>query len=146
MKHVAMLSVFGILCLTACVSTSRNKNDAGQLSGAWSCVSATIDGKTLPPDTVASLRLTLTENQYKTQKGTETLFESTYSVDPSKSPKQINMIGTEGDLAGKEAHGIYSLEGDILRICYTMPDSPRPDNFESAPGSKAYLIVWRRDR
>ena len=54
------------------------------------------------------------------------------------------MVGTEGDLAGKEAEGIYSLEGDVLRICYVMPDFPRPEGFESAMGSKAFLVVWKR--
>jgi len=54
------------------------------------------------------------------------------------------MVGTEGDLAGKEAEGIYSLEGDVLRICYVMPGLPRPEGFESAMGSKAFLVVWKR--
>jgi uncharacterized protein (TIGR03067 family) len=86
----------------------------------------------------------MTRNRYKTEKGAEVLFDSTYTVDASKSPKQINMIGTEGDLAGKEAQGIYSLEGEILRICYVMPGLPRPATFESPTGSKAFLVTWQR--
>src|SRR5258705_6089102 len=119
-------------------------NNTDDLEGSWSCLSAMVDGKALPAETTALLHLTLTQNRYKTEKGSEVLFDSTYTVDASKNPKQINMIGTEGALAGKEAQGIYSLEGDILRICYVMPGLPRPETFESPASSKAFLVTWKR--
>ena len=103
-----------------------------------------MDGKPIATETTDLLRLTLTQNNYKTEKGSEVLFNSSYTIDPTKIPKQINMLATEGELAGKEAMGIYSLEGDILRMCYTMPGLGRPENFESAAGSKAFLVVWKR--
>jgi hypothetical protein len=55
------------------------------------------------------------------------------------------MVGTEEDLAGKEAQGIFAVEGDRLEICYTMPGLMRPTKFESPAGSKAYWIVWKRE-
>lgn len=116
------------------------------LQGTWSCVSATVDGRALPPETVAKLRLTLTETRYKTEKGEELLFDSTYNVDASVSPRQINMVGTEGELAGKEAQGIYAVNGDELRICYRMPGLGRPIAFESSPGSKSHFVTWKRKR
>src|SRR5262245_26768510 len=94
---------------------------AENLRGTWTCLSATVDGKPLPKETTDLLRLTLTENRYKTEKGSQVLFDSSYTIDPSASPKRINMLGTEGDMAGKEGLGIYSLEEGILRICYVMP-------------------------
>jgi len=116
------------------------------LEGQWNCVSATVNGKPLSDSTVSRLRLTLTKEHYKTEKGSEVLFDSTYSTDSKTNPKQITMIGTEGDLEGKEAQGIYALEGETLRICYTMPGHARPKAFESNPGSEAYLIVWKRQK
>lgn len=117
-----------------------------KLEGKWQCVSAISDGSPLPEQTVKALLLTLTRDRYKTEKDSQVLFDSTYTVNPFKNPKHIAMVGTEGDLAGKEALGIYSLEGDILRMCYTMPDGKRPETFESKAGSKAFLIVWRREK
>jgi len=119
-------------------------NSTDNLSGTWSCLSATVDGKPLPKETTDLLRLTLTQNRYKTEKGLEVLFDSAYTIDPAKDPKQINMVGTEGDLAGKEAQGIYAVNGDLLQICYVMPGLPRPETFESPTGSKAFLVTWRR--
>jgi uncharacterized protein (TIGR03067 family) len=145
MKLIALVCAVGNLAfLCACTGINHAMNEINQLTGAWSCVSATVDGRPLPKETTDLLRLTLTQNRYKTEKGSEVLFDSTYTIDPSKNPKQISMIGTEGDLAGKEAPGIYSLEADVLRICYVMPGLPRPEAFESAPGSKAFLVTWKR--
>ena len=146
MKLIVLLcAVGGLVCLSACVRTNRyHMNSTDNLGGTWSCLSATVDGKPLGKETTDSLRLTLTQNRYKTEMGSEVLFESTYTIDATKRPKQIEMVGTEGDLAGREAQGIYSVEGDVLRICYVMPGLPRPEGFESAPGSKAFLVVWKR--
>src|SRR5438874_10681608 len=140
MKFIALLCAVGnIGFLCACTRTIHHMNNTDNLSGTWSCVSATVDGKPLAKETTDLLQLTLTQNRYKTEKGSEILFDSTYTIDPSKNPGQITMIGTEGDLAGKEAPGIYSLDGDILRICYVMPGLRRPEKFESPTGSQIFL-------
>jgi len=145
MKLITLLCAVGNLAfLGACTTTNDHMNNTDSLSGKWSCLSATADGKPLPTEITDLLRLTLTQNRYKTEKGSEILFDSTYTIDPSKNPREINMIGTEGDLAGKEAPGIYSLDGDILRICYVMPGLRRPEKFESPTGSQIFLVTWRR--
>ena len=143
MNLIYFVAVLAVLLFVACAAEpSRHSKD--DLVGKWTCVSATVDGKPLPDETVRLLRLTLTSDRYKTEKGTDVLFDSTYSLDSTTNPKQINMVGTEGALRGKEAHGIYLLEGDTLRICYTMPGEQRPQAFQSVAGSKAYLILWKR--
>lgn len=114
------------------------------LVGSWTCVSATIDGRPLAGETAKELRLTLTADRYKTERGEQVLFDSTYKVDATKSPAQIDMIGTEGDLKGKAALGILKLDGDLLTMCYVMPGKERPTAFESPPNSVATLIVWKR--
>jgi hypothetical protein len=128
-------------------ATSLIADDADarkQLAGSWTCASATIDGTPLAAETAKVLTLTLTADRFKTQRGEQVLFDSTYTVDAAKEPKQIDMIGTEGELKGKPALGIYKLDGDRLTLCYTMPGSERPAKFESAPKSGVYLIEWQR--
>jgi len=131
-----------LLLLTGC--STEHRSAATALAGNWDCTSAAVDGKALPEATVKKLRLTLTETQYRTEKGDEVLFDSTYTVDPSTNPKQINMVGTEGELNGKQAPGIYSLEADVLTLCYTMPGRPRPMRFESPTNSGVFLMTWKR--
>jgi uncharacterized protein (TIGR03067 family) len=120
------------------------KADPDKLAGTWSCVSAVNDGKAIAEATVKQLRLTMTKDRYKTERGEDVLFDSTYTIDAAKDPKQINMFGTEGENKGKAAQGIYALDGDTLKICYTMPGKDRPTTFESKPGSAATLVIWKR--
>ena len=134
-----------ILVIAGCTTSPRSMTTTDRLEGQWQCVSAVVDGAPLPEQTVQALRLTITQDRYKTEKAGQVLFDSTYRVDPRMTPKQIAMLGTEGELAGKEALGIYSLEGDLLRIGYTMPGGKRPESFESQAGSKVFLIVWKRN-
>jgi uncharacterized protein (TIGR03067 family) len=115
----------------------------GELDGVWTCESATINGRKLDEAVTASLKLTLRGNQYKTQRGDEVLFDSTYSIDTSMNPPHIDMVGI-GELAGKIGEGIYQLNEDRLTMCYAMPGQPRPTAFESKEGSNAQLMVWRR--
>jgi uncharacterized protein (TIGR03067 family) len=136
MKQIAFI----LLLLTGCATMNKES-----LTGTWKATSAVVNGKELSPKVVDSLRLTLTRDRYKTERADEVLFDSTYKTDTTKTPHQITMVGTEGDLTGKEAHGIYTLEADTLRICYALPGSPTPTNFASAPGSGAYLVVWKRE-
>ena len=131
---------------TSFLGCSMNKPfwSGHKLEGDWTCTYAVVDGKPVPDSKVQILRLTLTSKRYTTQMGPETLFDSTYTTDPTKSPKHIEMVGTEGAMRGKSALGIYELDDDKLTICYTMPGNPRPTEFESKLGSGAYLVTWKR--
>src|SRR5436305_14522967 len=88
-----------------------------QIIGSWKCVSATIDGRPLAGDTAGQLRLTMTPDRYKTERGDQVLFDSTYTIDTAKQPAQIDMVGTEGDLKGKVSHGYFMIVGDMITIC-----------------------------
>jgi uncharacterized protein (TIGR03067 family) len=122
-------------------------NDLEKLAGVWNCISATNDGKPVAEETVKKLHLTVTkEGRYKTELGTQVLFDSNCKVDPAKYPRNIDVIGTEGANKGKAAQGIYKLDGDTLTICYTMPGKERPKAFESQTGSGATLVVWKRGK
>jgi uncharacterized protein (TIGR03067 family) len=129
----------------AAIVNAGDEEEAARLDGTWSCASAINDGKPLPEETTKQLKLTLTAaGGFKTQLDERVLFDSTFKVDASKQPRQIDMIATEGDNKGQPGLGIYRLMGDTLTLCYTMPGKDRPKDFESQPGSAAYLIVWSR--
>jgi uncharacterized protein (TIGR03067 family) len=146
MKNRALIPLAAALILTVDARGDDKSNEDGEkLVGTWACASGVNDGKALGEETVQKVRLTLTKDGgYKTERGKQVLFDSTYKIDASKRPKHIDLIGTEGENVGKAAQGIYVLEGDTLKICYTMPGKERPKEFESTPGSGATLVVWKR--
>jgi uncharacterized protein (TIGR03067 family) len=118
-------------------------NSTDRLPGIWQALSAVVNGEAMPPRDVTTIRLTLTATRFTTSRGAETLFDSSYTSDATTSPKQIEMIGS-GDFEGQPALGIYALENEVLRLCYTMPGFQRPTDFASAPGSGAFLITLKR--
>jgi uncharacterized protein (TIGR03067 family) len=138
-----LTSFASAMFLTACADLAPAPGRDPRLVGDWACVSGPINGTSLSSETIHALSLVLTDTRYITRKGSETLFDSTYRVDRTKAPAQIFMLGTEGELAGKEAAGIYELTGDTLKICYAMPGDPPPLSFQQIP-AKAQLIIWRR--
>jgi uncharacterized protein (TIGR03067 family) len=147
MRISVLLASAITLLLTVVIRGDGMGNDLEKLAGIWTCVSATNDGKPVAEETVKKLRLTVTkEGGYKTERGDQVLFDSTCKIDPAKTPKQIDLIGTEGENKGKVAQGIYAMDGDRLTICYTMPGKERPRVFESKVGSAATLVVWKRGK
>jgi len=146
MRPAFLTSILAVIQFTAGSPSLGEINQMKTIQGNWICVSAVIDGKSLPEETTRQLRLTISEKRYKTEKSGEVLFDSTYSLNSSSNPMQIDLLGTEGNLAGKHGEGIYSVDGDILRICYTMPGQRRPKEFESPVNSKVYLVIWKRDQ
>ena len=143
-----------LLVLTTCWAAvwavsfcqAQEQGDKVKLAGIWTCSTAVIDGKPLAKEAAEALRLTLTADRYKTERGDQVLFDSTYTVDAAKNPKTIDMVGTEGNLKGQPALGIYKLDGDTLVICYVMPGKERPTAFESKPESGVYLVTWKRTK
>jgi uncharacterized protein (TIGR03067 family) len=141
-----LIATMTMLVVASASAAEKEATVASQMTGTWSCASATINGKLLSDSAVKKLHLTTTDTRYKTERRDEVLFDSTYRLDTTKAPVHINMVGTEGDLIGKEAQGIIAVEGDTLKICYTMPGKPRPVSFASATNSEAYLIIWKREK
>jgi RND family efflux transporter MFP subunit len=70
-------------------------------------------------------------------------------LDAAKQPKTITIAEStlDGRFArnAKEVFGIYKFDGDRLLIAYRQ-DGPRPETFESAPGSGVILLVLQRPK
>ena len=141
-----LIAILAMLVVASAGAAEKEIILASQMTGTWSCASATINGKPLSEPGVKNLHLTMTATRYKTERKDEVLFDSTYRLDTTHAPVHITLVGTEGDLIGKEARGIIIVEADTLKICYTMPGKARPISFASATNSEAYLIVWKREQ
>lgn len=83
---------------------------------------------------------------FKLVEGEKVLIRGTFSVDPSKTPKVMELVIAEGAGPDPEAkaHGIYELNGDELKWCVAEPGTDaRPDKFETK-GTTNVLIQLKR--
>jgi uncharacterized protein (TIGR03067 family) len=69
------------------------------------------------------------------------------SVDPVKSPKEIDLNFTKGDGGAAKGlfKGIYEIQDNTLKICLGS-DQARPTDLVSKEGSKAILMVFERKK
>jgi uncharacterized protein (TIGR03067 family) len=78
----------------------------------------------------------------RTQDRTQT---GTYKLDPTKTPGEIDLIPLEGPEKGLTMPGIYAIEGDTLKICFTGPQQVRPKEFKTIEDMPILMMVFQRD-
>jgi uncharacterized protein (TIGR03067 family) len=111
--------------------------DHEKIQGTWALVSAERNGKPLPDDVVRDIHLVFAGDKLITKvKDRET--EAVFMLDPSKTPKEIDL-----DMAGSIGKGIYQLDGESLKIAHGEVGDERPQEF-SKRGSTLRVLVLKR--
>jgi uncharacterized protein (TIGR03067 family) len=115
------------------------KADPTALKGKWEVVAAMFNG-----NESAGLRgrvLEFGDKEFSTYDGDKKGRTIGFSLDASTTPKQIDL--SRGN-DGAKALGIYSIDKDELKLCYSEPGAERPKKFESPAGDKVFLLVLKR--
>jgi uncharacterized protein (TIGR03067 family) len=142
-KIVAVLAV-GLLIAADDKKDDKDK-DAKKLEGTWAVVSLEREGQKAPDEQAKGVTVTFTADGKVTIKDPDKEeTKGTYKLDASKKVKEITLV--EGDTE-KTLYGIYKLDGDNLTICAidTSADE-RPTEFATKEGSKARLVVLKREK
>ncbi len=115
-----------------------------EFEGEWKLVSAVMDGKPMEESLVQWVRRVTSGNETRVLAGPQVMLEVVFTHDSSASPKTIDYLNTAGSNNGKSQLGIYKNESGILTFCLAAPGKPRPKTFESVPGDRRTLTVWRQ--
>ncbi len=129
---------------------SPAEDDLQALQGAWVTVKVVTDGtvefdmKEAPQGGPVS---TLTYNGHKwvLKLGDKELATGTSVLDPSKTPKYIDLTHESGPLKGETVLGIYKLVGDEYTACIAAVGKERPSEFSSKEGSGCRLVFSKRE-
>jgi len=149
---VALITVLAACCLSAAPErggagdkaadkAGDKVGDKERIQGTWKYVSVLEQGREerMPEEN----RLVITADMLKmVYPGEERGFR--YTIDPSKDPKEMDWIIEIDPGHPIRQLGIYSLEGDTLRICNTAAGKPRPTTFESKAGDFGGVWVLKR--
>ena len=112
--------------------------------GVWTFESVEAGGKKAPAEELKGLTLTFAGDKYTVKKGDEVIQVGRQKLDPSRSPKAIDVTITEGLNKGKSMLGIYEIDGDTLKVCFDEGGKKRPTEFKSAAGSETFVNVHKR--
>jgi uncharacterized protein (TIGR03067 family) len=124
------------------------KKDKDLLQGSWRAVSAEQAGKAQPD--VKEHLLTFEGDTFTIKRGDQLFVKGTFTLDPSKTPKVIDMKVTEGrreEDKGKEVHGIYELDKDTLKWCTAEPGGKdRPKAFATKEGTNHLFVTLKKEK
>jgi uncharacterized protein (TIGR03067 family) len=109
--------------------------------GEWVPVSGEVNGKEIPyGHGIDNGPVTFKGNTFK---GADTGPEGTFTIDPTKAPKQINFKAKEGNLEIKEL-GIYEFDGDSLKLCFSSRERPKEFSAKAGASPGRMLIVFKK--
>jgi uncharacterized protein (TIGR03067 family) len=121
------------------------KAELERFEGTWSFASIEIEGRPLPEDAFHEGKLVMKGNRFDSVTSRATS-HGVFQVDPTVTPKTIDVTLIEGAAPGTMHHGIYELEGDTYKICMGPEEKPRPTEFASKPGSGLGVQVLKREK
>ncbi len=122
----------------------QTKGDIARLQGAWKIVSLEMEGRAMAAGMLAGARMAI-QGDHFTSTGMGATYEGTIEVDASKTPRTFNLKFSAGPEKGNASLGIYELDGDTWRICFTGRGTERPQKFASEPGTGVALEILKRE-
>jgi len=128
---------------TLAVASAQPADDFKATAGKWAVAKATLGGKDFTKAFKGVELVLAPDGAYTLTIGGET-DKGTVKVDPTKTPKEMDILGKEGPNAGKTIKTIYKLDGDAMTVCYELGDGPRPTAFESKAGTMQFLAEYKR--
>jgi uncharacterized protein (TIGR03067 family) len=133
------------LILVAADDKDEVKKEFERFQGTWAFESVTVEGEAAPAESLKGAKLVIKGDKFTAHEGKEVL-HGTFTVDPGKNPKTLDVTFSDGPDKGKTMHGIYELTGDTYKVCIGMPGKERPKEFASKKGSGHVLEVLKREK
>jgi uncharacterized protein (TIGR03067 family) len=147
----ALVSLSCALGLVISFGSSARADDRGDLDkefkkfqGVWTFASVEAGGKKAPADQLKGATITFAGDKFTVKKGDEVIQAGTQKLDPSRSPRTIDVTMTEGLNKGAVMLGIYEIDGDTLTVCFDEAGKKRPTEFKSPAGSATFVNVHKR--
>jgi uncharacterized protein (TIGR03067 family) len=140
--HVLVMLAAGCSGAGPSAPDTAVKEDMQKLQGRWNVTSIEVNGARVPADKIGDPGAVIEGDRYAIHD-----FRLTITIDPTKTPKAIDMVGKEGNGKPLSMIGIFELDGDTLRICFAKPgQKQRPTTFETKANPGASLVVYQRQK
>ena len=139
MRFPTYASLAGSMMLvTGLVNARAADPDQEKLQGKWNIESFDYNGTAVEVMKQA-VREFKGDKYSLTPKSGEAINGEIKAIDSIKKPKTIDL-----DVNGQTLKGIYEVDGDTLRLCYSLNNPERPTEFASKPDSGIVLVVHKR--
>jgi uncharacterized protein (TIGR03067 family) len=141
-----ILPVLSVFCLLFPVQPDPQsdalKEELKRLQGTWQIELQDEDGKKLADDDLKGRTITFGKTLFLVRHQQAMVQIGKLKIDPARDPKTINAVIEKGTHEGDILPGIYSLDGDTLKICLSTDGDSRPKEIKAGP--KLLLLVCKR--
>jgi len=121
------------------------QSELKRFEATWHFVSIEIEGRLVPEEAFKEDTLVLKGKQFSsTIQGKTT--NGVFKIDPTVTPKTIDITLTDAPGKDKTMKGIYELEGDAQKICVAAPGKARPTEFVSKPNGAQIIQVLKKEK
>ena len=120
------------------------KKDLAQLQGEWTMISGSANGESMSAEMRKEMKRLCKGDEITVMMGEQVFLKAKLTLDPTKNPKTIDYEMTEGFTKGKKQLGIYEINGDTFKACFSSPGSERPTEFKAGEGLT--LSEWKRKK
>jgi uncharacterized protein (TIGR03067 family) len=144
------LNVAGFLFLGIALAASAGplddliERDQQRLEGTWKVIAVEAEGTPIPAREFRDLQLTFKDGKFTARRGDEEPQVGAYTINPGKNPREMDIDRTDGPAKGQKQVAVYSLAGNILKICSCEADNPRPKGFDTRDKPGHTLMTLRR--
>ena len=124
------------------------KKELARLEGGWQATSLEYDGKA-HEEVAKQLRLVFKGDAVEVEAGEQVRKEYgklTVKIDPTTTPKIMDITVAAGEQKDAALEGIYELKGDELKLCVRVIGTGRPAEFAAPEGANIALAVLKREK
>jgi uncharacterized protein (TIGR03067 family) len=143
------LAVLAVGLLIAADPKDDKKKDLDKLKGTWAAKTVEYNGENQLGGVLKELKVSI-DGDTLTVKGEDEEVKkygkATLKIDPTTTPKVMDISITSGDEKGTTFEGIYEVDKDEWKVCLKPFGKERPAKFESKADSGDVLIVFQRDK
>ncbi|MEX0727768.1 MAG: TIGR03067 domain-containing protein [Planctomycetaceae bacterium] len=121
------------------------KKDRKLYEGTWRAVGLTVDGNKAADADARKITVVNDANgSWTLHSEGKKVGEGTSTIDPTQTPKTIDLTTTDDAGNVKTYLGIYEIFETTRRLCFAPEGKPRPTEFSSAAGTDVILVEFER--
>ncbi|OAI48226.1 hypothetical protein AYO44_07645 [Planctomycetaceae bacterium SCGC AG-212-F19] len=143
MRRSLLLIPFVALLLAPDAKEDAIAKDKAALKGTWKVASVAYwkDDKKAEEE-LRDAVIVFSDKTFTSKPGFGKI-ESNYTIDPSKTPKEIELTSPDESDKKTAMTMLYKIEGDTLIICVSLGES-RPKEFKPSEETKTIVITYKR--
>jgi len=125
--------------------SSGGSASANPFDGDWQVTAIEAGGNKVPTEDATNMLVKIDGDSYKVS---SPFMDSAgkFSVDTNTQPKHIDLVPGRGS-GPDEGHtlpGIYEVNGDTMRVCYSRTAGHRPSAFDTSDDANAIMLTYKR--